>query len=212
MNSTFTSRAAACALWIVTLACKASVQADANVSGEVSPDPAEIKSYDRPLETPATAPAPVDEGLPGDAFALFGARHDLSYAGPKSATCACLAVALRDSPQDSAFAWEMEEPRLEPTSQWIIALSSNEVPCDGPPSGTLGASYQGYGTEGNDVVIYVEALGEGRPMTNGAIIPKPKANGAVFVESTNAVYGRPLDGKSKRCKLSLPGAPGAPAQ
>lgn len=189
---------------ILAFACQASVQADARVSGDAEPDE-NIKSFDRPLETPATAPAVDNDFAPGG-YALLGARHDLNYSGPRSPTCACLAVALRDQAKDAAFQWELEEPRVEPTSQWIIALSSNEVPCDVAPAGTLGASYQGYGTEGNDVVVYVEALGEGRPMTNGAIIPRPKATGSVFVEPTNAVYGKPLDGKNKRCKLDAPGS------
>lgn len=189
------------------LACKASVQADANSSGAAHLDASgkPLRSFDRPMETPVSAPDPVHEGVEAsNAFALYGARHDLSYNGPRAASCACLAVALRDRPQDSAFQWELDEPRVEPNSQWIIALSSNDVPCDAPPSATLGASYQGYVTEGNDVVVYVEALGEGRPMTNGAIIPRPKPSGAVFVEPTNAVYGKPLEGKGKRCKLAAP--------
>jgi hypothetical protein len=195
------------ALLVLAFACHATVQADANVSGAGdSESDGKIKSFDRPLEQPATAPEPLQDGVAGAGHALFGARHDLSYAGPKSATCACLAVALRDSARDTAFAWELEEPQLEPSSQWIIALTSNQVPCDASPTGTLGASYQGYVTDGNDVVIYVEALGEGRPMTNGAIIPRPKPSGGVFVESTNAIYGKPLDGKSKRCKLPAPGS------
>jgi hypothetical protein len=193
-------------LLVLALACHASVQADANVSGTGDSDSDQpLKSFDRPLEQPASAPEPLQEGVAAAGHALYGARHDLSYAGPKSATCACLAVALRDRAKDTAFAWELEEPQLEPSSQWIIALTSNEVPCNESPAGTLGASYQGYVTDGNDVVVYVEALGEGRPMTNGAIIPRPKPNGGVFVESTNAIYGKPLDGKSKRCKLTSPG-------
>ncbi len=194
-------------LWLVAaLACKASVQAEANVSGDdVDESGKPLQSFDRPMETPVTASEPVSEGFAPSEYALLGARHDLGYAGPKDATCACLAVALRDHAKDSAFQWELDEPRLEPNSQWLIALSSNDVPCDAPPSGTLGASYQGYVLDGNDVVVYVEALGEGRPMTSGAIIPRPKPSGAVFVEPTNAVYGKPLDGKGKRCKLLAPG-------
>jgi hypothetical protein len=192
---------------VLAVACQASVQADARVSGdedeEGSGEP--LKSFDRPIEAGSSAPHAVEDDFVAGEYALLGARHDLSYAGPKSASCACLAVALRDQAKDNAFTWELGEPRLEPSSQWIIALSSNEVPCDSPPSGTLGASYQGYVTEGNDVVVYVEALGEGRPMTNGAIIPRPKPTGSVFVEPTNGVYGKPLEGKSKRCKLSPPG-------
>jgi hypothetical protein len=189
---------------ILSFACHASVQADARVGNEQLDD--EIKSYDRPLAEPATSQPVESDFVPGG-YALLGARHDLNYSGTKDPTCACLAVALRDQAKDAAFQWELEEPRLEPSTQWIIALSSNEVPCDAPPKGTLGASYQGYGTDGNDVVVYVEALGEGRPMTNGAIIPRPKASGSVFVEPTNAVYGKPLEGKNKRCKLSAPGSP-----
>jgi len=190
--------------WLAALACHASVQADANVSG-AAPSDEEIKSFDRPLETPATAPDAPSDHVPGVDHALLGARHDLGYAGPKTAACTGLAVALSDQPQDSSFVWELEAPHLEPTSQWIIALSSSDVPCDGAPSGTLGASYQGFAQDGNDVVVYVEALGEGRPMTNGAIIPRPRPTGSVFVEPTNAVYGKPLEGKSKRCKIAAPG-------
>jgi hypothetical protein len=189
---------------LLSFACHASVQADANASNEELDD--EIKSYDRPLEASETPPAAAENDVVAGDYALLGARHDLNYSGSKDPTCACLAVALRDQPKDAAFQWELEAPKLEPSSQWIIALSSNEVRCDTPPRGTLGASYQGYGTDGDDVVVYVEALGEGRPMTSGAIIPRPKASGSVFVEPTNAVYGKPLEGKSKRCKLGAPGS------
>jgi hypothetical protein len=192
---------------VLAVACQASVQADARVSGSDEDESGKpLKSFDRPLEAGSSTPHAVENDFVAGEYALLGARHDLSYAGPKSASCACLAVALRDQARDAAFLWALEEPRLEPSNQWIIALSSNEVPCDSPPSGTLGASYQGYVTEGNDVVVYVEALGEGRPMTNGAIIPRPKPTGSVFVEPTNGVYGKPLEGKSKRCRLNPPGS------
>lgn len=191
---------------LAAVACQASVQADANVSTDgAAASEEEIKSFDRPLEAPANAPEPPSDHIGGPDHALLGARHDLGYAGPKTAACTCLAVALSDQPQNTSFVWELEAPRLEPTSQWIIALSSSDVPCEGAPGGTLGASYQGYVQDGNDVVVYVEALGEGRPMTNGAIIPRPKPSGSVFVEPTNAVYGKPLEGKSKRCKIAAPG-------
>jgi hypothetical protein len=192
-------------LALLALGCQGSVHADARVSGDGAESDEPIESYNRPLEGPQKTAAVTENDFTHSEYALLGARHDLGYAGPKSPACACLAVALRDQAQDAAFQWELEAPRLEPSTQWIIALSSNDVPCDSPPTGTLGASYQGYVTEGNDVVVYVEALGEGRPPTHGAIIPRPKASGSVFVESTNAIYGKPLDGKSKRCKLPAPG-------
>ena len=100
-------------------------------------------------------------------------------------------------------------PRLDPNTQWVLAFSSSGVNCDAPPAGTLGASYQGYAVEGNDVVVYVEALGEGRPMTSGAIIPRPIGNGSVLIEPAGAIYGKPLEGKAKRCKIAAASA--APA-
>ena len=150
---------------------------------------------------------------------MLGARHDLNYAGGKTPTCQCLAVALSDKAEDPAFQWDMGAPHLDPSTQLVIAFTSNGVSCDSPPAGTLGASYQGYALDGNDVVVSVEALGEGRPLTSGAIIPRPPASGSVLIEPAGAVYGKPLEGKTKRCKLTvassappvvLPGATGAP--
>lgn len=185
-------------------ACQASVQADAKLSTDDKGQP--IQDFDRPLEA-----APIDAEAPASDFSvneytLLGARHDLNYTGPKRPSCQCLAVSLNDKPNDSAFQWELEVPRLEPATQWVIALSSNDVSCNGAPQGTLGASYQGYGIDGNDVIVYVEALGEGRPMTNGAVIPRPREGGSVFVEPAGSVYGKPLEGKGKRCKIPPPGA------
>jgi hypothetical protein len=190
-------------LWLLAFCgCQASVQADLKSGGKAG-DP-ELKDFDRPLEASARQEEPISDEGGGADYALLGARHDLSYAGPQQASCKCLAVAVYDQPSLAALQWDLGAPRLDPTSQWIVALSSNQVACDAAPAGTLGASYQGYVVEGNDVVVYVEALGDGRPMTNGAIIPRPLAGGSVLVEAAGSVYGKPLDGKGKRCKLAAP--------
>jgi hypothetical protein len=186
-------------------ACHASVQADANGAKDGSDE--QLRDFDQPL-TARPVKEPAAEDFSVQEHALLGARHDLNYAGPKQAVCKCVAVALYDHPDDPALQWELGAPRLDPTTQWIVALSSNEVACSAPPEGTLGASYQGYVIEGKDVVVYVEALGEGRPMTSGAIIPRPPAEGSVLVEAAGSVYGKPLDAKAKRCKLEPP-APAA---
>lgn len=187
---------------LLSVACQASVQADANVSTGKKDKP--VEDFDRPLEAPPVTAEPVARDFDVEEYALLGARHDLNYSGPKKAACQCLAVMLQDRATHEAFRWELEAPRLEPTTQWIIALSSNDVACPAPPPGTLGASYQGYSVDGNDVVVYVEALGDGRPMTSGAVIPRPQGNGSVFVESAGAIYGKPLAGKGKRCKIAPP--------
>ena len=199
-------------------ACHASVQADAELKTGKSDEP--VRDFDRPLDPAAAAKseAAADASEPQD-FALLGARHDLNYAGSKTPTCQCLAVALSGKADDPSFQWELGAPHLDPSTQLVIAFSSNGVSCDSPPTGTLGASYQGYTIDGNDVVVSVEPLGEGRPLTSGAIIPRPSANGSVLIEPAGAVYGKPLENKAKRCKLTaasspppavLPGATGAP--
>jgi hypothetical protein len=184
-------------------ACKASVQADANVSTNKGKNQ-ELNDFDRPLEAPPVKMEDAPEDFAVTEYALLGARHDLSYVGPKQPSCQCLAVSLQDTATHPSFQWALGAPRLEPSTQWLIALSSKDVACDAPPPGTLGASYNGYTIDGNDVVVYVEALGEGRPMTSGAIIPRPLSGGSVLVESTGAVFGKPLEGKGKRCKIASP--------
>lgn len=186
--------------------CRASMQADAQL--ETGGDgKAQVREFDRPLEPGQGKAEPAADETPPPEYALLGARHDLNFAGPTTPSCQCLAVVVSDSANHPAFQWELGAPQLNPSTQQVIAFSSNGVSCDAPPSGTLGASYQGYAVEGNDVVVFVEALGEGRPMTSGAIIPRPLGNGSVLVEPAGAIYGKPLEGKGKRCKIAQSAAP-----
>jgi hypothetical protein len=104
------------------------------------------------------------------------------------------------------MAWSAGAPRLDESTQLSIALSSEGQACKDEPKQSLGASYWGYRISGNDVVVLVEAARGGRPLTNGAVIPKPVGPGQVFVApaSKKAPYGRPLDGKGL-CKIGNPG-------
>jgi hypothetical protein len=190
--------------------CKASAHAEAKMSSADVND--EIKDFDRPLEPAAARSvngAHADEEASGE-YPLLGARHDLSYGGPATAVCKCLAIRVEDRGDAESLQWDISPPAIDRKAQWIVALTSKGVPCDGAPAGTQGASYQGYETDGDDVVVYVEALGEGRPMTNGAIIPRPPRDGGVFVEAAGSVYGKPL-GNEKRCKVPLPASAAPPA-
>lgn len=188
--------------WLISSGCQASVQANAHASTKGAQQP--LNDFDRPLDAPPVQLDAAPDDFTVQEYALLGARHDLNYAGAKQATCRCLAVSLRDSATHETLQWELGAPRLEPSTQWVIALSSKDVACDAPPPGTLGASYNGYTIDGNDVVVHVEALGEGRPMTSGAVIPRPLGGGSVYVESTGSIYGKPLEGKGKRCKIAAP--------
>jgi hypothetical protein len=93
-----------------------------------------------------------------------------------------------------------------------LALSSEGQTCTGEPKASRGASYWGYRISGNDVVVLVEAARDGRPLTSGAIIPKPVGGGQVYVApaSKKSPYGRGKDG-SDQCKLGNPGVPRASA-
>jgi hypothetical protein len=213
LRSAWLSLASALLVAGAAVGCKASAHADAKMSSADIND--EIKDFDRPLE-PASAKtvnAPLAEGeVPGE-YPLLGARHDLAYGGPATAVCKCLAIRVEDRADAESLHWDMAPPQIDRRNQWIVALSSKGVPCDGAPADTLGASYQGYETDGDDVVVYVEPLGEGRPMTSGAIIPRPPRDGGVYVEAAGSVYGKPLN-NDKRCKVPVPAsaAPAAPAE
>jgi hypothetical protein len=137
---------------------------------------------------------------------LLGARHDLQLRpGKGTASCECLSVALGGS-RNSGMAWSAVPPDIDETTQLSIALSSEGQACKDEPKKSLGASYWGYRLSGNDVIVLVEAARGGRPLTSGAIIPKPVGSGQVYVApaSKKLPYGRPLEGKGL-CKIGNPG-------
>ncbi len=98
-------------------------------------------------------------------------------------------------------------PAIDPESQLVIALGSEGISCTEAAADSLGASYWGYRRDGNDVIVIVEGAKLGRPITTGAIIPRPFADGRVRVRpaSKTVPYGRPLDAGQKDCALAVPG-------
>lgn len=201
--------------------CKASVNAEAkagssgssaSADGDASLDAsAEAEAGGQGLDKPvATGTAPTDEAfaLAASGPALLGARRDLKFKGPKHVTCSCLAVALGE-PEDAAFEWEHVPPSIN-SQQIVVALSSEGVSCGGDVG--LGASYKGYQTPGNDVVIMVERAHQGRPVTSGAVIPRPIADGQVYVVAAEkgSPFGGTVANPNERCKLGLPRAVAGP--
>lgn len=182
------------------LDCKASASAEASVK---TPSTHEAEELESPAVQTATAAA---EPAPAADVALFGARHDLRLASSGTAVCSCLAAAL-GTPNESAFAWRSAVPQIDPLDQLVIALSSDGIPCPGAPKDSLGASYWGYKQSGKDVIVIVETLKPGRPLTAGAIIPKPIEDGQVYVSprSKSVPYGKPLNASERLCKLGNPG-------
>lgn len=141
----------------------------------------------------------------GASDTMLGARHDVRPSGAPT-KCSCLAVAL-GAPTDPKMAWLSGAPKIDARTQLAIALSSEGLSCTGEPEGSLGASYWGYRWDGDNVIVIVEAARFGRPITTGAIIPKPVGEGKVYIQplAGNVPYGRPLTGGGQRCALGNPG-------
>jgi hypothetical protein len=204
------------------LGCQGSLNADANVSGQASADGEAngSASADGELEgqgemsrrelaassAVTTSGSALEDGELSPSRVLLGARHDLKLrSGKGTASCSCLSVALGASRSDG-MVWSAAPPALDDSTQLSIALSSEGADCKDEPKGSLGASYWGYRISGNDVIVLVEAARGGRPLTSGAVIPKPVGAGQVFVAPTSKKlpYGHALGGKGS-CKIGNPG-------
>jgi hypothetical protein len=200
----------------LTFGCQASVNADANVSGKGAhaEGDADLSASGEGegkgemtrsslASPPGMAPATANVA---STSVLLGARHDLKLrSGKATASCECLSVALGGS-HSNGMAWSVAPPDIDEGTQLSLALSSEGQACKGEPKESLGASYWGYRISGNDVVVLVEAARGGRPLTTGAVIPRPVGPGQVFVApaSKKLPYGRPLSGTGL-CKIGNPG-------
>ena len=205
----------------LVLGCQGSLNANANANASVNGKGASAEgdadlhgASDGPegkgdmLRSPANGATSTSSLAISANSVLLGARHDLKLrSGQATASCQCLAVALGGS-HGSAMLWSSAIPEIDERSQMSIALSSDGQACKGEPKDSLGASYWGYRISGNDVVVLVEAAHGGRPLTSGAVIPKPVGPGQVYVApaSKKLPYGRPLTG-SGMCKIGNPGVP-----
>jgi len=187
------------ALSLAAGGCRASASASIN-TGQKQQD----ESFDE------DAPGPVgtaEADTVGGDYALLGARQDLHLApDQKTPVCSCLAAAL-GGPADPKFKWDGPVPQIDPQNQLIVAVSSEGIACAEAKEGSIGASYWGYRQSGDDVVVIVENARLGRPMTQGAVIPKPIGAGQVYVRpaSKSVPYGKPLVTGDKWCKLGNPG-------
>ncbi len=171
-------------------------QGDAELEAEVQKERAVA-----PPATVASAAAPAH----APEHALLGARSDLTLTAAQApAQCSCLRVVLGPA-NLGAFSWKGSPPAVDDERQLVMALSSEGTGCTNP-KGSLGASYWGYRRRGNDVVVYVENGVAGRPLAQGAIIPKPLGTGQVYVApvSKKLPFGKPSNGKGN-CRIGNPG-------
>lgn len=188
--------------------CKGSVKAEAKASGsgesEVDFDAGEKRDEAWESEAlpssnskaPKTA-APTGQ-QPATSAAMLGARHDLTATGNPAPACQCLVV-LAGEPSRSGLAWSGTPPQIDPRTQLVVALTSDQVSC---PTEVPRASYMGYEVRDANVVIQVEGAVAGRPLTQGAIVPRPMTGGKLLIESTSGLpYGKPING-SGSCAVS----------
>ncbi|MGE5787752.1 MAG: hypothetical protein ACM3ZE_24375 [Myxococcales bacterium] len=199
---------------LVVLACRASAgtRIDANSGADVNAEadadvnakakqtdsaPSTTRALfevDREAETPS-APSGARE-------AMLGARAGLHLKSSAEPVCRCLRVAV-GNPKEAVFVWDGPAPLTNPETQFAIALSSEGLPCPSAASDSLGASYRGYELFGSDVVVEVETARLGRPIAQGAVLPKPPPGGRVMVRSTDRAspYGQSVDGNSISCTV-----------
>jgi len=132
---------------------------------------------------------------------LIGVRHDLMLSeGAHPARCNCLAVEVGPA-ADPRFFWTAGAPTTGDNAV-TVALGARGVACaGGDTEEKRRPSISAVDMIGDDVIVEVEDLPEGRPLASGAVIPKPGPNGSVYVRPRNAkvIYARGAPGG--RCKV-----------
>jgi hypothetical protein len=168
-------------------------------------------------EIEATSLTPSDGSAGSDgAQSWFGVRHDLSMRpeAPRTAACGCLAVEV-GMPGKQAFLWDGQVPTIGPDAV-IVAVSARGVACAAEPDeGKRRASISAVDRDGEDVILEIEELPEGRPLALGAVIPKPGPNGALLVRPKDKKVRLVPQGAASRCTVKSPVAaaskPAAPS-
>lgn len=137
------------------------------------------------------------------ASAWVGVRHDLMLAPSpdRKERCNCLAVEVGE-PKDPRFQWVAGAPETG-SDVMAVALSARGVPCPGGNADEekRRPSISAVDEEGNDVIVEVEELPEGRPVATGAVIPRPRSGGGIYVKPRSGAvpYARMQGGG--RCKV-----------
>ncbi|AKT36866.1 hypothetical protein [Chondromyces crocatus] len=135
--------------------------------------------------------------------ALIGVRHDLMLAPSpnRKERCSCLAVEVGDL-QDRRFQWVAGAPEVDERAL-AFALSARGVTCPGGNADEekRRPSISAVDQEGNDLIVEVEELPEGRPLAAGAVIPRPAAGGAIYVKGRSGALPYARTTGAGRCKV-----------
>ena len=186
--------AAAFALFFVPACSGAERAADPNWSNEKAEVNRPLRETEEMSGIAALAPSSSQPGL-------LGVRHDLLLSeGAHATRCNCLAVEVGPA-ADPRFFWTAGAPTVG-TNAVTVALGARGVPCEGgAPEAQRRPSISAVDQIGDDVIIEVEDLPQGRPLASGAVIPRPGPNGDVYVRPRDAkvIYARGAPGG--RCKV-----------
>jgi hypothetical protein len=194
----------ACAGLLAIVGCRAHASASAQMGARADTD--EDRKYEAP-EPAQAAPVATRAPLPAPSAErtyFLGVVPDLSLApgGARTAACRCLAIAY-GSPNDAKFAWQAGPPRAEPGTM-AVAIAADGVACSAPGYAPLRASIAGVEREGDDIVLVVENVREGRPAMHGALIVAPSGKGSLVVRGRRgAPYGSPASGGQGPCRVPL---------
>ena len=151
---------------------------------------------------------PVTPGTPGaDPKTWFGVRLDLSMrpGTPRTPACGCLAVET-GMPGKQAFLWDGQVPSIG-ADALVVAVSARGVDCPAEPDESKRrASISAVERDGDDVIIEIESVPEGRPLALGAIVPKPGPNGVLVFRPRDRKVPWVPQGEANRCRIKVPTA------
>jgi hypothetical protein len=182
-------------LGLATVACGGSQRA---ADADWSPEPEKKDRHLRVTES-LSPPQPIEENKP---TAVLGVRHDLMLAdGPHEARCSCLSIEVGRA-DDPKFFWAGGAADIG-SDALILAVGARGIACPGgdPDDRRRRPSISAVDQDGEDIIVEVEDLPEGRPLASGAIIPRPGAKGGIYVRPRkgNGVYGR--NPGAARCRV-----------
>jgi hypothetical protein len=161
----------------------------------------EKQEVNRPLreteEMTGVQPLTASASQPG----VLGVRHDLMLAeGAHTARCNCLAVEVGPA-ADPRFFWTTAAPTIG-TEAITVALGARGVPCTGGDADEKRRpSISAVDLVGDDVLIEVEDLPEGRPLAAGAVVPRPGPSGSIYVRPRNSKVIYASGAPGGRCKV-----------
>jgi hypothetical protein len=187
--------------------CQAHASASANMTATTQDDDRKYETPEPASPAPAggarpmVAPAPA---APVDRTIFLGVVHDLSLApgAARTPACQCLAVAY-GTPADPKFTWQGGPPRVDPGTM-AVAIAADGVACSARGYAPARASISGVERSGDDIVLVVENVREGRPVMHGALVAAPGGKGSLVVRARGgAPYGAPPGGGHGPCRVAV---------